>query len=604
MSEQQKNRYYILIAIIFLLAFIYIIRLFSIQVLDTSYKVFAESNSRRIVTIYPTRGLIYSRDSVLLVSNRSSFDLMVVPKRVTHLDTAKLIAILALDSAKFIKEFKAAKKRRYLPSMVYKEIPDSIFTKFQEFQWMFPGFYLQARTLRYYPPAIAAHILGYIGEVNQSIIDKNDYYTQGDYIGITGVEKTYEELLRGKKGRKIYSVDALNRIKGSYKNGKFDEKAIAGKNLTLSINAELQAYGEKLLQNKRGSVVAIEPATGEILCLISSPGYDPNLMVGRKIAENYGKLLRSKDKILFNRAVMAQYPPGSTFKLVNALIGLQEGVITEYSVFNCVGGYTVGRFHMGCHHNSAINFIYSIQGSCNAYYANVFDRILRYKHFNTIGERYTEWRNFVLQFGLGKKLNTDLAQELKGYIPEASHFDKYFGKDKWKPLNLISMAIGQGELGFTPLQIANMTAAIANRGFYYTPHLIQKIEGEDTIPSKFSVKHKININSVYFEKVIEGMEKVTWPGGTAPNAYVEGLYICGKTGTAENPHGKDHSVFIAFAPKNNPKIAISVYVENAGFGATWAAPIASLMIEKYLTDSITRPWEEQRIMQAKFNYKK
>ncbi len=602
--KEYRNRYYIILGFMFAVGIIYIIRLLNIQVLNESYKSFAESNSRRVVTEYPTRGLIYSRDSVLLVGNKSSFDLIVVPQRVIKLDTEKLIQILALDSAKFLKEYKQASKRRYLPSMVYKEIPDTIFTKFQELQWMFPGFYLQNRTLRYYPPQIAAHILGYIGEINQYNLEKDNYYTQGDYIGITGIEKTYEKILRGKKGRKIYSVDALNRVKGSYKKGKYNIAAIAGKNITISINAKLQAYGEKLLGQKRGSIVAIEPTTGEILCLISAPNYDPNLLVGRRIARNYGKLLMSENKTLFNRAIMAQYPPGSTFKLVNALIGLQEGVITEYSVFNCFGGYTAGNFHMHCHHNGAINFIYSIQGSCNAYYCNVFDRILRYKHFSTIGERYTEWRNFVLQFGLGKKLDTDLAQELKGYIPKAKHFDKFYGKDKWKPLNLISMAIGQGELGFSPMQMANMTAAIANRGYFYPPHLIKKIGETDTIPSHFTQKQKINIDSVFFEKVITGMERVMWPGGTAPNAFVDGLYICGKTGTAENPHGKDHSIFVAFAPKNNPQIAISVYVENAGFGSTWAAPIASLMIEKYLRDTITRPYVEQRMENATFNYKK
>jgi len=602
--KELKNRYYIIIALIVFLGLVYIARLFSIQVLDSSYKSFAENNSRRVVTIYPTRGLIYSRDSLLLVGNKSSFDLMVVPKRVGQLDTAKFIKILSLDSAKFIKEFRKAKRKKYLPSMVYKEIPDSVIARFQEFQWLFPGFFLQSRTLRSYPQASAAHILGYIGEVNKNVVDNDDYYSQGDYIGVNGVEKTYEKFLRGQKGRKIYSVDAKNRVKGSYKKGKYDIKALAGKNLVLSINAKLQKYAEKLFGSKRGSLVAIEPATGEILSLVSSPGFDPNLLVGRKIGANYMKLLKSEDKILFNRAIMAQYPPGSTFKLVNALIGLQEGVITEHSVFNCFGGYNVGHFHMGCHHHGAINFMYSIQASCNTYYANVFDRILRYKHFSTIGGAYTEWRNFVLEFGLGKKLGTDLAQELRGYIPKSSHFDKYFGKDKWKPLNLISMAIGQGELGFSPLQMANMTASIANRGYYITPHIIHHIEEVDTITHKFKEKHRINIEKKYFDKVVDAMERVTWPGGTAPNAFVDGLYICGKTGTAENPHGKDHSVFVAFAPKDNPQIAISVYVENAGFGSTWAAPIASLMIEKYLRDSISRPWMEERIMKAKFNYKK
>ncbi len=600
--NEYANRYYVVISAIVFVAIIFIIRLFSIQALDPSYKATAESNSTRVVIEFPTRGLIFTRDSALMVENKSSFDLMVIPENVTAFDTSYFIEILQLDSIQFIKEFIKAKKRSYIPAMVYKEIPDSIITKFQELQWMFPGFYLQTRALRHYPLSSAAHILGYIGEVDKNMIEKDAYYKQGDYIGITGIEKTYEVLLRGKKGRKLYLVDAKNRIRGSYKDGEMDETAISGKNIVLSIDSRLQTFGEQLMANKRGSIVAIEPSTGEILCLISSPAYDPNLLVGKNIASNYTQLRNDEANLLFNRAVMAQYPPGSTFKLVNALIGLQENVITTHSHFTCAGGYNVGSFHLGCHHNGSIEFYYSIQGSCNAYYCHVFDRILRNKEFQTIGESYTEWRNYVMQFGLGKRLGTDLAQELRGYIPEASHFDKYYGKDKWTPLRLISMSIGQGELGFSPLQMVNMTAAIANRGYYYTPHLIKNIEDLDTIPSKFKQKHTIDIDSAYFEEIIKGMEMVM-KAGTAANAYVQGLDICGKTGTAENPHGKDHSIFVAFAPKDNPKIAISVYIENAGFGSTFAAPLASLLIEKYLRDSISVPQWETMLLNTSINYK-
>ncbi|MCK5535777.1 MAG: penicillin-binding protein 2 [Bacteroidales bacterium] len=602
--NEYANRYYVVLILMLSVGLIFVIRLFSIQALDNTYKKSAENNSRRTVIEFPTRGLVYSRDSALLVENLSSFDLMVIPENVQEYDTVAFMRVLSLDSAKFYTAYNKAKKRPSLPATVYKEIPDSIFTKFQEIKWMFSGFYLQTRALRYYPLKSAAHILGYIGEVNKNIVASNKYYKQGDYIGITGIEKTYEEILRGQKGKKMYSVDARNRVRGSYKNGEFDEIAISGKNIMLSIDADLQLYGEKLMGQKRGSIVAIEPSSGEILCLISSPSYNPNLLVGKNIAKNYGQLRNDKDKLLFNRAVMAQYPPGSTFKIVNALIGLEEKVITIYSHFNCSGGYHVGNFTLRCHHYSSIDFFYSIQGSCNAYYCNVFDRILRNKDYSTIGKAYTKWRDYVLQFGLGKKLGTDLAQELKGYIPEASHFDKYYGKDKWRPLMLISMAIGQGELGFSPMQMANMTAIVANRGYYYIPHLIKEIEGIDTIPSKFSQKQIINIDSSYFDDVIKGMERVLLPGGTAPNAFIEGLDICGKTGTAENPHGKDHSIFVAFAPKINPKIAVAVYLENAGYGSTYAAPLASLMVEKYLRDSISHPEWEYRLVNTTFKYKK
>jgi len=407
--------------------------------------------------------------------------------------------------------------------------------------------------------------------------------------------------LRGKKGVKIFMVDVHNRIKGGFKEGKFDSIAVVGANLTTSIDARMQEYGESLMKNFKGSIVAIEPSSGEILALVTSPTYDPNLLVGKQRANNYKILQQDKSKPLFDRAISAMYPPGSTFKTVDALIALQEGVITPQTIFPCNGGFRVGSFYQKCHHGGSINFIQSIQGSCNAYYSQVFMRILNDNKFDSIGNAYANWRNHLLDFGIGRKLNTDLSHELKGILYTKARYDKYFEGKKWKPLRLVSMAIGQGELGITPLQLANICAAIANRGFYYIPHIVKTINDNDKIDERFYLKQSLNINREYFDPVIEGMEMVV-KAGTATVAFLPDIAICGKTGTAENPHGEDHSIFIAFAPKDNPKIAIAVFVENAGFGSTVAAPIASLIIEKYLTDSISRPYLEERILNTTIKY--
>jgi penicillin-binding protein 2 len=466
----------------------------------------------------------------------------------------------------------------------------------QEKLYQFRGFYIQPRTIRAYAKTVAANVLGYVGEVNQRVIDKQPYYKSGDYIGISGMEKSYEKEFRGKKGVKIFTVDVHNRIKGSYKDGKYDALAISGSNITTTLDARLQAYGELLMSNKKGSIVVIEPSTGGILTLVTSPTYNPNLLVGKERAKNYKILKNNPDKPLFNRAIGASYPPGSTFKTVNALIGLQEKVITTRTVLPCNGGYRVGSFHQHCHHGGAVNFIQSIQSSCNAYYSQVFMRILKNNSYDSISLAFDSWRNYLLKFGIGRKLNTDLSYELKGIIYTKEHYEKFFN-GRWRPLRLVSMAIGQGEIGITPLQMANVTASIANRGYYFIPHIVKEIQGRDSIDARFYKKNYVGIDSVYFPPVIDGMELVV-KSGTATRAYLPGISICGKTGTAENPHGKDHSIFIAFAPKENPKIAVAVFVENAGYGGTWAAPIASLMIEKYLNDSISRPYVEERIINA------
>ena len=446
--------------------------------------------------------------------------------------------------------------------------------------------------------------MGYVSEVNEKIVKSDPYYISGDYIGISGVEKSYETVLRGEKGVEIFMVDVHNRIKGQYKNGKFDTAAIHGENIILTLDNELQKYGEKLLNNKIGSIVAIEPSSGEILAIVSAPAYNPGLLVGRARSSNYLKLQNDTLKPLFDRALMARYPPGSTFKTVNALIGLQEGIVNEKTTFVCLPGYAVGNFYMGCHHHADnLTIEGSIQHSCNAYYANLYRNLLDAKKYGNIETAFEVWRNYVLSFGFGKRLGVDLPHEVNGYVPTLNFYNRIYGKGHLKSLYIVSNSIGQGELLMTPIQMANMAVILCNKGYYYKPHIVK------TLPKEFSdkkmpylVKRFADIDTSYYKPIIEGMYKAVngKDGGTARIARMNNIDICGKTGTAQNPHGDNHSIFIAFAPKKNPQIAISVYVENAGAGASWAAPIASLMIEKYLTDTVTRKWHEQRILNKDF----
>ena len=486
-----------------------------------------------------------------------------------------------------------------------KQISVETYTKLQENTFLMPGFYVQARTLRKYPYSTASHLLGYVGEVNQSIIKKNRYYREGDYIGVSGIEKAYEDKLKGIKGEKLLLKDVHNNIKGSFKNKKFDTKSIPGKNLTSSIDIFLQNYGEQLMKNKRGSIVAIEPSTGEILCLVSAPNYDPNTLVGRKRSENYSVLNKdSINKPLFNRAALAQYPPGSTFKLINALIGLQEKVIKSSTRFECDDGFIYGeeKRKMKCHeHRSPLNLEESIANSCNAYFCNVYKSII--ENYTTTYEGYDAWRNYVVSFGLGNWLNNDLPTGQKGFVPNKNYYDRIYGKKRWKSLTNLSLSIGQDALLTTPIQMANMTAAIANRGYYYTPHIIKEIEN-DSIESRFKTKIYTEIDSSYFDIVIKGMQEVVENKelGTSNVAKMDNITVCGKTGTAQNPHGEDHSIFIGFAPKDKPKIALAVYVENGGWGSTWAVPIGSLMIEKYINDTISRRYLEKRIVNGEIDY--
>lgn len=599
MKDTFANRKYFIIFIMVLATLTLIVRLFFIQVVDDSYQLSAENNVLRYVVQYPARGLIYDRNNKLMVYNQAAYDLMVIPSQTKQMDTVAFCNDLGITVEFFRDRMKAAGRySRRASSLFLKQISAETFASFQEKMFHYPGFYIQARTLRKYAKPVGAHVLGYVSEVDESQIKKNPYYKIGDYIGTQGIESSYESDLRGSKGIKIFLVDVYNRIKGSYKDGELDTAAIQGANIISSIDLDLQEYGEQLMKNKTGSIVAIEPSSGEILTLVSSPNYDPGLLVGRVRSGNYAALLSDTIyKPLFNRATMASYPPGSTFKPIIGLIGLQEHVIQPSTKFECHYGY----LFVGCHgHASPLNLTDAISTSCNGYFCQVFRHILENKEYGSVIKAYESWRSYITDFGFGQKLGSDLNNESTGFIPTTKYYDRYYGKGRMKALNIISLAIGQGEIGTTPLQMANMTAAIANRGYYYTPHIVKAI-GEDLhIDSAFTTKHVIHIDSTYFEDIILGMEYAVSgagkAGSTARIAAIKDITVCGKTGTAQNPHGDDHAVFVAFAPKENPKIAIAVYVENAGFGASYAAPIARLMIEKYLKGEIADKALENRVL--------
>jgi penicillin-binding protein 2 len=584
MKDAYINRKYIVITLIVLASIALIVKLFRIQVIEDVYRLSADNNVLRYVTQYPARGLILDRNGKILVSNQAAYDIMVVPAQTSKLDTSEFCNTLGISRVTFKERIKAAiRYQKKAPSIFLKQVSAETYARFQEKMFMYPGFYVQARTLRKYSRPMAAHILGYVSEVDDNIIKKEPYYKPGDYIGKSGIEESYEKDIRGEKGVKIFLVDVLSRVKGSYEEGRKDSDAVQGKNIVSSIDMDLQEYGEFLMQNKSGSIVAIEPGTGEVLALVSSPNYDPGLLVGRIRSENFSKLQSDTVQPLFNRALMASYPPGSTFKPISGLIGLQENVITPSTLFACHNGYLT----VSCHtHESPLNLEGAIKNSCNAYFCQVFRRVLENPEFLTVSAAYGKWRNYLSEFGFGSTLGTDFVNELPGFVPAGSYFDKYYGKDKWKALTILSLSFGQGELGMTPLQIANMTAAIANRGYYFSPHIVKSVGNPPVVNPRFTTKHKIEIDSVNFEYIVNGMDQVVNEGGTGAFSAIKDIVVCGKTGTAQNPHGNDHSVFIAFAPKYNPRIAIAVYVENAGFGATYAAPVASLMIEKYLKGKI------------------
>ena len=577
------KRKYLIIAIFVVVSLVFVLKLFSLQVLDPEYKEYATNQVLREVVQYPNRGLIFDRNGKLIVYNKPAYDLLVTPREVEAFDTAffcKLVDISKEDLEAGIQ--KAKEYSSYLPSILVKQMPPESFAILQEQLYKFKGFHTQSRTLREYSSPVAAHVLGYVSEVKASDITRDNYYKSGDYIGASGIEKAYERQLRGTKGIKKQLKDVHNRLQGSYRNGAEDVPAVIGKDIYSTLDLELQEYAEKFFKNKKGSVVAIEPSTGEVLVMLSAPAYDPGLLVGRVRSSNYHKLeIDSTLRPLFNRATQAKYPPGSTFKVINTLIGLEEGVINTSTRFSCYGK---SSSPISCTHDhvSPLNVVDAIRESCNSFLWNTFKVIIN--HGETSEEGFNEWRSYAESFGLGQKLSSDFSNALEGDLPKPDMYNRIYGKGHWNASTIRSLAIGQGELGATPLQMANVSAIVANRGYYYTPHLIKSIEN-DTVNSDFSNKHEIAISKDNFEVIIEGMAQVVSKTKMAYIMTIPGIDMCGKTGTVQNS-GEDHSVFSAFAPRENPEIAIFVYVENAGFGSTTAAPIASLIVEKYLNDTI------------------
>jgi penicillin-binding protein 2 len=600
MNQFTDRRYVFAVAII-LVSLVFIIRLFQIQVLDKSYEQYALSNSQSVRVIYPARGLIHDRNGEILVYNKAAYDIMVTPRQLEAFDTTQLCQILSISREDLKERLQTARAYSYrVPSVFMKQVSYENAALLQEKLFQYPGFYVQTRTLREYTRPIASHALGYVGEVDQNILDAQPYYQLGDYIGVSGVEKAYETYLRGTKGKNVFLKDVHNQTIESYQGGRLDEVVEVGRNLTITLDSDLQEYGETLMAPYVGSVVAIEPSSGEVLALISTPSYSPELLVGRNLRTEYGKLVEDTLKPLFNRALMAQYPPGSTFKTLMGLIGLQEGVSAVSTEHNCFYGFYAGNISTGCHlHDSPLNLVEAVQNSCNAYFIHVLKDILQDVKFNSTALAYDNWRNHLLSMGFTKPLGIELTNELDGNIPEPGYFNRIYGEGHWNYLTIRSLAIGQGELLITPIQMANMTATIANRGYYITPHLIKGIEGREGIDEKYTEKHFTSIDTAHYRPIVDGMDLVIngGPGSTARNAKIQGITVCGKTGTAQNPHGNDHSIFIAFAPKEDPKIALAVYVENQGFGTTYAAPIASLMIEKYLTGEVKRTWYENWVKQ-------
>ena len=598
-SKDYSSRKNVIIGIFILIALTFIIRLFYLQIIDSSYKLSADNIVLRKVREYPPRGLIYDRNGNLMVFNEAAYDLLVIPRQMKNIDTALICEITEIDKETFIKKINKAKRYSYYkPSTFLKQISKKDIGKIQEKIYQIPGLFIQTRTLRQYPYPIAGHLLGSIGEVSQRNLEKDKFYRAGDYIGKSGIENYYEKYLRGKSGLSIVEVDVHNRVKGKYSNGKFDTIAEAGKDIYLGIDAKLQLYGEQLMQNKKGSVVAIDPKTGQILALISSPGYNPNLLVGRERSGNYSRLLKDSLVPLMNRATMGTYPPGSTFKMVNALVGLQEKSIRKSTEFACKGPLSLP---IKCTHNheTPLDLSGAIEQSCNPYFWNTFKSILENPAYSGSHEGYEHWYKNVTSFGFGHKFKTDIPFEVSGNIPNNSYYDKLY-RGSWNALTVRSLSIGQGEILVTPIQLANLSVIIANKGYYYPPHLLVKMEGMDeSLNPEFNEKKITTIDPDNFDVVRHAMLDVfEAEHGTARWFVLDSITQCGKTGTVQNPHGDDHSIFIAFAPMDNPQIAISVIVENSGFGSTWAAPIASLMIEKYLTNKTKRPNLEKRIMEG------
>lgn len=582
-----EKRKYVIAGTVIAIVVVYLIRLLSLQIMSEDYKKNADSNAFLKKIQYPSRGVIYDRHGELLVYNQPAYDITVIMKEVTRLDTMDLCNTLGISPESLRERFRSMKDRRlnpgyspYTHQVLLTQLSAEECGMFQEKLFKFPGFYIQRRTIRQYNHNAGAHILGDIAEVSKSEMEKDEYYIPGDFIGKLGVERAYEKQLRGEKGMEILLRDARGRIQGNYMDGKFDKASVPGKNLKLGLDIELQELGERLLEGKIGSIVAIEPSTGEVLCMVSSPSYDPRIMAGRNRGKNHLKMAQNPWKPLLNRAIMGTYPPGSTFKTAQALTFLQEGIINTSTSYPCYKGFNFRGLHVGCHaHPSPLQLVPAIATSCNGYFCwGLYHMIGAKKKYGSVQKAMNTWRDYMVSMGFGYTLGIDLPGEKRGFIPNASVYDKAY-RGSWNGLTVISIAIGQGEVTLTPLQIANLGATIANRGYFITPHVVKEIEG-DTLESIYRKRRYTMTEKIHYEEVVEGMRAAV-TGGTCRGANLPDIEVCGKTGTAEN-RGKDHSAFMGFAPMNDPKIAIAVYVENGGFGAVYGVPIGRLMIEKYL----------------------
>lgn len=594
-----EYRRYVIAGVAIFIVTVYIIRLFTLQIMSDDYKKNADSNAFLKKVEFPARGVISDRNGKLLVYNQNAYDIMVVMNEEKgRLDTTEFCNSLGITKEFFIKRMEEIKDRnknpgysRFTQQLFMSQLSEKEFSVFQEKIYRFPGFYVQRRSVRQYTMPYAAHVLGDVAEVSAADIEEDSYYQPGDYIGKMGVEKSYEKQLRGEKGVQIMLRDAHGRIQGSYMNGKFDRRPVLGKDLTLSLDIKLQALGERLLEGKIGSIVAIEPSTGEVLCMVSSPTYDPRTVTGRKRGKMHAMLSRNPWKPLLNRSIMGMYPPGSTFKTTQGLTFLTEGIIGPGTLFPCHHGFYCRGLHVGCHgHASPISLVPAIGTSCNGYFCwGLYYMLGNRKKYKNVQEGMNTWRDYMVSMGFGYKLGIDLSGEKRGLIPNAQYYDKAY-RGSWNALTVISIAIGQGEVLLTPLQIANLGATIANRGYFYTPHVVKKVKGEQ-LEAKFREKHYTKASRRAYEYIVAGMRRAV-TGGTCRAADRADYEVCGKTGTAQN-HGQDHSIFMGFAPMNNPKIAIAVYVENGGFGADYGVPIGALMMEQYIKGKLS-PESEKR----------
>ena len=603
-----ENRKFVVVGIVFAIVFVFIYRLFSLQILNDEYKAHAESNAFLNKTLYPSRGVMYDRNGKLLVSNQPAYDVMVCMRSVKDLDTLAFCQSLGITREFFDKRMADVKNRRlnpgyssYTDQLFLSQLTAEDFAMFQEQLYKFSGFSIQRRSIRQYNYPVAGHLFGDLGEVSKNDIARDNYYVRGDFIGKQGIESYYERELRGQKGKEVLLRDAYGRVKGRYMEGSMDVAPIPGKNLTLSLDIELQALAERLLQNKIGSIVAIEPSTGEVLCMASSPTFDPQMLVGRKRGENHRLLSQDKQKPLLNRAIMGTYPPGSTFKTSQALTFLQEDIVTPTTSFPCALGFRHKGLHIGCHaHTSPIALAPSLATSCNSYYCWGLYRMIGAEKYGSVQEALTRWKDHMVAMGFGYRLGIDLPGEARGFIPNAAFYDKWYSK-RWNGLTIASISIGQGEVTLTPLQIANLGATIANRGYYITPHIVKEVEGAMTDSLYTTPKHTM-VESHHYETVIQGMREAVLDG-TCVGANLPDIEVCGKTGTAQNK-GKDHSAFMGFAPMHDPKIAVAVYVENGGYGAVYGVPIGALIMEQYLTGTLSEESEEKanKIQQRTINY--